>query len=113
VATFSAIGMVALLAAAANTPIAASVMAMELFGAGIAPHAAVACMVSFLIVGYRSIYPSQVLGMQKSTSLKVETGKPLSQFEQAMVQHRSSSFLGLLLRGLKKSRSEKDILHDD
>lgn len=101
VATFSAIGMVALLAGAANTPIAASVMAMELFGAGIAPHAAVACMVSFLIVGYRSIYPSQVLGMQKSTSLKVETGKTFAEFEHAAVDHRGKSLLGLIAKVIK------------
>jgi H+/Cl- antiporter ClcA len=108
VATFSAIGMVALLAGAANTPIAASVMAMELFGAGIAPHAAVACMVSFLIVGYRSIYPSQILGVQKSTSLNVETGKPISEFEHAMVDHRGTSLLGLIARGIRLFRRKKD-----
>lgn len=101
VATFSAIGMVALLAGAANTPIAASVMAMELFGAGIAPHAAVACMVSFLIVGYRSIYPSQVLGMQKSTSLKVETGRPIADFKRATVTHRRTSILGFIAKKSK------------
>ena len=88
VATFSAIGMVALLAGAANTPIAASIMAMELFGAAIAPHAAVACMVSFLIVGYRSIYPSQILGIQKSSSLKVMTGKPLREFDRSTMDHK-------------------------
>ncbi len=104
VATFSAIGMVALLAGAANTPIAASVMAMELFGAGIAPHAAVACMVSFLIVGYRSIYPSQLLGMQKSTSLKVKTGKPLCEYEPAAVNHRGTSLYGVLAKGVKRVR---------
>ena len=108
VATFSAIGMVALLAGAANTPIAASVMAMELFGAAIAPHAAVACMVSFLIVGYRSIYPSQVLGMQKSTSLKVETGKTLAEFEHAVIDHRKTSLLGFMQMAKTWKRSNKE-----
>lgn len=107
IATFSAIGMVAVLAGAANTPIAASVMAMELFGAGIAPHAAVACMVSFLIVGYRSIYPSQVLGMQKSSSLTVETGKPLAEFGHATVIHRPSSLVGVVSKGIRLSRHER------
>lgn len=108
IASFSIIGMAAVLAGAANTPIAASVMAMELFGAGIAPHAAVACMVSFLIVGYRSIYSSQVLGIQKSTSLKVETGRPLSELRRTRVHHREKSLFGLVervkqqLRGIKK-----------
>jgi H+/Cl- antiporter ClcA len=101
VATFSAIGMVALLAGAANTPIAASVMAMELFGPAIAPHAAVACMVSFLIVGYRSIYPSQVLGIQKSASLKVATGKPVGEVEVAVVSHREKSLIGFMAMALR------------
>jgi H+/Cl- antiporter ClcA len=110
VATFSAIGMVAVLAGAANTPIAASVMAMELFGAAIAPHAAVACMVSFLIVGYRSIYPSQVLGIQKSTSLKVTTGSPLRDFGHADIDNRGKSLLELIFRGLKRlSRNSEGI----
>ncbi len=63
-ATFAAIGLVGLLAGAANTPIAASVMAMELFGPQMAPYAAVACVVSFLISGHRSVYPSQVLAVE-------------------------------------------------
>jgi len=50
-------------------------MAMELFGPKIAPYAAVACVVSFLISGHRSVYPSQVLSIRKSSSVIVETGK--------------------------------------
>jgi H+/Cl- antiporter ClcA len=74
-ATGAAIGMVALLAGCANTPIAASVMAIELFGASLSPYAAVACIVSFLMVGHRSVYPSQILAMVKSASLHFDTGK--------------------------------------
>ncbi|WP_085811872.1 chloride channel protein [Geoanaerobacter pelophilus] len=106
VATFSAVGMVAMLAGAANTPIAASVMGIELFGAGIAPHAAVACMVSFLIVGYRSIYPSQILGMEKSSSLKVKTGKPLAQFEASTVE-QEVVIPRLVARGAKMVKDRK------
>ena len=65
IATFSAIGLVSLLAGAANTPIAASIMAVELFGTKIAPYAALACVVSFLMTGHRSVYPAQVLGVKK------------------------------------------------
>jgi len=65
IATFSAIGLVSLLAGATNTPIAASIMAVELFGTKIAPYAALACVVSFLMTGHRSVYPSQVLGIKK------------------------------------------------
>ena len=104
IAAFSAIGMVALLAGAANTPIAASVMAIELFGSALAPDAAVACMVSFLIVGYRSIYPSQLLGIQKSESLHVTTGGPIGELERATIAHREKSLLGLVVRIVEKLR---------
>ena len=77
IATFSAIGLVSLLAGAANTPIAASIMAVELFGAEIAPYAAVACVISFLMTGHRSVYPSQILSIKKSSSIEVEIGKEL------------------------------------
>ncbi|MBR4591642.1 MAG: chloride channel protein [Elusimicrobiaceae bacterium] len=58
-ATLAALGLVAVLAGAANTPLAASIMAIELFGAQIAPYATVACVISFLITGQQSVYPSQ------------------------------------------------------
>ncbi|MBN2251347.1 MAG: chloride channel protein, partial [Candidatus Altiarchaeota archaeon] len=74
IATFASIGFVSLLAGAANTPIAASIMATELFGPEIAPYAAIACIVSFLISGHRSVYPSQFLAMKKSASIDVEIG---------------------------------------
>ena len=66
--------MVAVLAAAANTPISASIMAMEMFGSTIGTHAAVACMISFLIVGYHSVYPSQLLGISEKR-LPFSTGR--------------------------------------
>lgn len=75
IATFSALGLVGVLAGAANTPIAATIMAMELFGTGIAPYAAVACVVSFLMTGKRSVYPSQVLAMVKAPSLAWQLGR--------------------------------------
>ena len=67
---FAAIGMVAMLASAANAPLAASVMAIELFGPGIGPYAAIAAIVAFIMSGHRSVYPSQVLGMPKTRSLE-------------------------------------------
>jgi len=78
VATFAAIGLVSLLAGAANTPIAASIMAMELFGPDIAAYAAISCVISFLMTGHRSVYPSQVLTMSKSASIEVGSGNEMS-----------------------------------
>ncbi len=71
-ALFSGIGLVAVLAAAANTPIAAMIMGIELFGAKAAPLAAVSCVVAFLISGHRSVYPSQILAHSKSKAILLE-----------------------------------------
>lgn len=65
VGMFSAIGMVTFVAAAANTPIAAIIMAMELFGVTTGSYAAVACTVAYLIVGHVSVYPSQIIHHKK------------------------------------------------
>lgn len=53
------VGMAALFGAAANTPLALSVMAVELSGAAIFPHAVIVCVLAYLFTGHRSIYPSQ------------------------------------------------------
>jgi H+/Cl- antiporter ClcA len=88
---FAAIGMVGLLAGAANTPISASIMAVELFGPQIGPYAAVACIISFLMTGHRSVYPSQVLSMEKSASLTVEKGREMRDIGGIEFQPRSKS----------------------
>jgi H+/Cl- antiporter ClcA len=80
-ATLSAIGFVAVLAGAANTPIAASVMAIEVFGPQVAPYAAVACVISFLISGHRSVYDSQILAIKKTPSLDVSLGKEMDEIK--------------------------------
>ncbi len=77
ITTFAAIGMVSLVAGASNTPIAASILAMEIFGPKLAPYAAISCVISFLMTGHRSVYTSQVLAFTKSLSIEVETGKDL------------------------------------
>jgi len=77
-ATFAAIGMVSLLAGAANTPIAASIMGLELFGPEVASYAAISCVLSFLMTGHRSIYPSQILSTKKAASVDVELGDEMS-----------------------------------
>lgn len=53
------IGFVAVFAGAANTPIASTLMAMELFGAEIGVYAAIGCVVSYLFSGHTGIYRAQ------------------------------------------------------
>ncbi len=71
---FAALGLVAVLSGSANTPIAASIMAIELFGVEITPYATLACIISFLLTGHRSVFPTQILAMKKSQSLMVKLG---------------------------------------
>ncbi|TAM47182.1 MAG: voltage-gated chloride channel [Acidobacteria bacterium] len=83
-ATFAAIGLVAVLAGAANTPIAAAIMALEMFGPALGPYAAVACVISFLMTGHRSVYPSQILAAAKSPSLQVHLGDQVERIQTEM-----------------------------
>jgi H+/Cl- antiporter ClcA len=53
------VGLAAVFAAASNTPLALSIMAVELMGAHALPHALIVCLVAYLLTGRRSIYPSQ------------------------------------------------------
>lgn len=55
------VGLAAVFAAASNTPIALSIMAAELLGAGVFPHVAIVCVLAYLWSGHRSIYPAQRL----------------------------------------------------
>jgi H+/Cl- antiporter ClcA len=59
------IGFVAVFAGAANTPIASTLMAMELFGSEVGIYAAMACVVSYLFSGHTGIYRSQRVGHAK------------------------------------------------
>lgn len=66
IAFFGALGFVGCVAGAVNTPIAAVFLAVELFGAAIAPFAGVVCVVSYMISGAHSLYPTQILVRPKS-----------------------------------------------
>jgi len=107
VATFSAIGLVSVLAGAANTPIEASILAIELFGADIAPYAAVSCVISFLITGHRSVYPSQVLAFKKSSSVEVELGKEVVSVKPHF-KRRDKSLIGIIIKFVDKLRNMKN-----
>ncbi len=58
-------GFVAVFAGAANTPIASSLMAIELFGSEAGAYAAIACVFSYLFSGDAGIYASQRIGSSK------------------------------------------------
>jgi H+/Cl- antiporter ClcA len=57
----AAVGLAAVFAAAANTPLALSIMALELCGGALFPHVVIVCVLAYLMTGARGIYPAQRL----------------------------------------------------
>ncbi|HVT76509.1 MAG TPA: chloride channel protein [Acidimicrobiales bacterium] len=68
--TLAGVGFVSVFAGAANTPLACTVMAVELFGGGILVPAAVACVAAYVFSTHRGIYTTQRFVLTK-------TGMPL------------------------------------
>ncbi|MDR2329009.1 MAG: voltage-gated chloride channel family protein [Comamonas sp.] len=65
VGMMAGLGFVGLFAGAANTPIATTLMALELFGPQIGPFAAMACMAAYLFSGHAGIYHAQRIAQHK------------------------------------------------
>lgn len=76
---FAGIGFVAVFAGATNTPIACTLMAIELFGPQIGVYAAIACVVSYFISGHTSIYTKQMVCEPKHSTLIEDKGKNLTE----------------------------------
>ncbi|MFT7004002.1 MAG: H+/Cl- antiporter ClcA, partial [Sulfurimonas sp.] len=75
---FAALGFISVLAGTTNSPIAATIMAMELFGIEIAHYAAISVVISFFMTGHRSVFPSQILAMKKSDMLDIKPGDSIA-----------------------------------
>ncbi|WP_320035127.1 chloride channel protein [Halarcobacter sp.] len=78
---FAALGFVSVLAGATSAPIAAMIMAVELFGVNVAHYAALSIIIAFLMTGHRSVFPSQVLSMKKSDAINVKLGEEIENAE--------------------------------
>jgi chloride channel protein, CIC family len=98
VGLFAAFGFVAVLAAAANTPIAAAVMGMELLPGPIGVYAALCAGAAFLMVGHRSVYASQRLGLVKSAGLDVDLDVPIGEIHRTGLRIRKDSLTDRTLR---------------
>jgi H+/Cl- antiporter ClcA len=101
--TFAAIGMVAVLSGCTNTPIAASIMSVELFGPQIAPYATIACVISFLISGNTSVYSSQEISMNKSPDIKVELEREIEIYD-SRVRPFFQAIRAFVIKTFKKER---------
>ena len=73
----AAVGLVAVVAAASNTPIAAILMGIELFGGDSTLYVAGAAIAAYLVIGHRSVYPEQQTAFTKSSWVTVRTDVPV------------------------------------
>lgn len=63
---FAGLGFVAVFAGATNTPLACTIMGIELFGSGAMIYIAVACYLAYLFSGHTGIYLSQRIAVPKT-----------------------------------------------
>jgi H+/Cl- antiporter ClcA len=98
----AAFGFISVVAAAANTPIAAAVMGMEMLPPQVGVYAALCAGTAFLFVGHRSVYASQKLGLSKSGGLEVPMDVPIGEITATQVRIRKGSLTESLLDGLRR-----------
>lgn len=99
---FAAVGFVAVFAGATNTPIACTVMGMELFGAAAVVPMAIGCVVSYTLSANRGIYTSQRLAVSKGVGAQThaDAGLTLHQFGA-----RRAGWLTPTWRGSRQGKS--------
>lgn len=78
VGLLAGMGFVAVFAGAANTPLACSIMAIELFGVDCGVYVALASVTAYLVSGHKGIYGSQRIGQAKHSSHADDEGKKLT-----------------------------------
>lgn len=108
IGAFSAFGFVAVLAAAANTPIAAMVMGIELLPGNLGVYAALAAGSAFLMVGHRSVYASQKIGLSKSAGLDVTMDIAVGDLTRAGMTIREGSWTDRVHPRRRRPRGELD-----
>lgn len=74
-------GFVAVFAGATNTPIACTVMGIELFGVEPGVYIALACCTAYLFSGHSGVYTSQIIGSPKHNLFIREKGLTLSEIK--------------------------------
>jgi len=74
-------GFVAVFAGATNTPLACTIMGIELFGIESGVFIAIACSTAYLFSGHSGIYTSQIIGSPKHSDYTKERGLSLSEIK--------------------------------
>lgn len=74
---FAGLGFIAVFGGAANTPLACTIMGIELFGAQHAVYFASACFIAYFFSGHSGIYLSQRVGVPKRDMDEIPADIPL------------------------------------
>lgn len=75
-------GFVAVFSGATNTPIACTLMGIELFGMDGGVCIAIACVVAYVFSGHTGIYTSQIVGSSKTQKYITEEGSSLGNIDR-------------------------------
>ncbi len=99
---FAALGFLAVFAAATNTPLACTIMGVELFGAEYLPYFALACYTAYYFSGHTGIYSSQRVAVSKT----LEHGRDHDGLNKigSYREHNSSSLKHLANKLTKKDK---------
>lgn len=76
----AAVGMAAMFACASNAPLALTVMAVELVGVAVGPHALFVSVLAFFFTGHRGLYGAQRVARRK-TGARVEPPRRLKELD--------------------------------
>ncbi|GAB3577489.1 voltage-gated chloride channel family protein [Hymenobacter daeguensis] len=79
VALLAGMGFVAVFAGAANTPLACTLMGMELFGASAGVYLGLACVAAYLFSGHSGIYSAQAIGEAKHSRFDRAQGRQVDE----------------------------------
>jgi H+/Cl- antiporter ClcA len=82
------LGFIAVFAGATNTPIACTIMGVELFGAEHTLYYAIACFTAYYFSGHSGIYQAQRVAVSKVDRLDHHTDKTLSDVRDKRIKHR-------------------------
>ncbi len=105
IAFFGALGFVGCVAGGVNTPIAATFLAMELFGSNIAPYAGCICAFCYVLSGHRSLYPTQILLAPKASLFTLAEPENKESWKTKRKKH-VLPFVPRHKKNLKKEKTE-------
>jgi H+/Cl- antiporter ClcA len=82
ISLFAALGFIAVFAGATNTPLACTIMGVELFGGEYILYFALACFIAYFFSGHTGIYTSQRIGIPKNLDSKYKNEATIKDMQE-------------------------------